>query len=208
MKNKLTWKDITIKQYLDIQNILNDKRIKDENKVLSIIPLIWPEIDPNEVPMNEVLTYINILTYLLNSEIQPDKPQKEYMIGPYSCRITDIDKMTLSQFIDYQTFSSNKSDEHLIDILGCCFVPKLAKYNDNSYDIVDFKTYIENMPITIVPTVLEVFQKVLKKLYKVFLRSSTQEILTNQNLSRKLKMKWLKCLPTMMEMMQTGFHQQ
>lgn len=96
MKNKLTWKDITIKQYLDIQNILNDKRIKDENKVLSIIPLIWPEIDPNEVPMNEVLNYINILTDLLNSEIQPDKPQKEYMIGPYSCRITDIDKMTLS----------------------------------------------------------------------------------------------------------------
>jgi len=46
--------------------------------------------------MNQVLDYIKEINNLLNSEIKPDKVQKEYIIGQYSCRISDIDKMTIS----------------------------------------------------------------------------------------------------------------
>jgi len=152
------------------------------------------------MPLNQVLGYIQDITDLLNSEIQPDKVQKEYTIGQYICRISDIDKMTISQFIDYQSYTANKADDHLIDILATVFVPKNAKYNDNSYDIIDFKTEIENLPITLVPTVLKVFQKLLSRLYRHFLKCSTAAIIMEKEMTWSLKMKWLKALPIMLKM--------
>lgn len=97
MKKKptLTWEDVTIGQYLKMQDIIASKDIAEENKVLEIIPLFF-DIDVENEPMGNVLVLMEVIANLINTEIKPGKLQKKYEVGKWSAKVTGIDTMTIS----------------------------------------------------------------------------------------------------------------
>jgi len=198
-RKELKWDDVTIGQYLKMQDIISSKDIIEENKVLEIIPLFYP-IDVQDEPMGNVLLLMKDVVSLLNQDIKPCKLAKKYRVGKWDAKISAVENMTISQFFDYQAITSKSSDANLIDLMSTILVPVGAKYNDNTYDIEDFKSGIEELPITLVPSILENFRMLLKKSLRRSLASSTAEIVMMKGLDWKTKMSLIKSQLKMMDL--------
>lgn len=188
----ITWDDISIRQYLDIMDI----SVNEKNELLKMSKLIQVifNLDMENISMLKALDYQNSVRELMASAPEIKPVQKKYKIGSFNCYVTDFDKMTMAQFMDFQGFA-DKGEDHLVDTLVTCLVPIGHKYNDG-YDIDELREAILEMPITIGPSICSFFQKRLKKLLNSSLHSLALKILMSKGTSWKKKMILLKTLPT------------
>lgn len=202
-KQKLSWDDISIRQYIEIMKVLSDESRQSEIKALDIIPIIWPEIDPETIPMTEAINYISETNNLLQQPLNGSKSKlpKSFDFPNFGkCKITEIDRMTLAQFMDFQNISALSSDEHLGELLSVCIVPVNNKYN-SGYDIVELQNMIEELPITMVPAILDFFVQRSKKLLNRLRISLGTTIMMSKELTWKEKYKTFKSLVSMMDLL-------
>lgn len=194
MKDVKEWKDITIGQYLEMQDISNDHTLDDMQKMTKLVSIVY-ELDIEEIPMSQALALMDDIKNLMNLKIEPEKLQKTYKVGNYTCKPTSFDKMTMAQFMDFQEMA-NSGEEHLVDTIAVCLVPKGLKYNVG-YDIDDFKEDILKLPIIIAPTLIDFFQQALKKSWKHSLRSLVGQTIISREMNWKQKKTVLKAIPVM-----------
>lgn len=145
-----SYKELTIKKYQEIRNILEEDG--GELNVQANIIACLSGMDVEDV-MNLSLTRYNELAQ--NTAFLMDKPNvtgkvpDKLIINGKECIITtNVNKLTAGQYIDYQTLIAMPNQEkYLANILACFIVPKNHDYS-NGYDTDEIARWLsENMSI-------------------------------------------------------------
>lgn len=125
------WKDITLKQFYLIQELLEEP---DEYTTFNILDLLY-DIDSANMPLTEFAKYNKILDFL-NTEVPVVDLKEQYTINgtTYNSGF-NLTVVTASQFVDYQNYVKNNKWE---DFLSVFFIPEGHTYNDG-YDVAKVK---------------------------------------------------------------------
>jgi len=121
------WKEITLKQYELIQDLLVEP---DDYTTFNILDLVY-DINSSEMTINEVKKYsIEFLT----TSIPNVKLEKKYILNgtEYNSNF-DLTQVTTAQFVDYQNYLKLEGNK-INKLLSVFFIPTGHKYNDG-YDM-------------------------------------------------------------------------
>ena len=144
----LSWDTITIKDYLEILDILSNTDDPKEQINNSVQILSYLTGNPEEyyygLPINDAVQEINKLNFLSDFKLIPGyKPSKKIRIGDKDFRVIVPEEMTYGQFIDYQSYSQNETPSiHLI--LSIFLIPVDAKRYNDGYDLAEIQALILN----------------------------------------------------------------
>ena len=171
------YNDLTIGKYQEIQVVLNDKEVDAYATNIQLIAVL-ADMDEDEVgnlSLTEFQKYNQKLIFLTQ-----DPPKRmvadKYKIGGYELvTMLAIDKMTVSQYMDYQTFVKDM-DKYLVELLSIFLIPKGKKYNEG-YDIIEVQKVIrENLSIVDAMSLSAFFLLWYQSLTKVTVTSLTKKM--------------------------------
>lgn len=146
---KHSWKDINLKEYKKIVEILNRELDSDIEKDISILAVLLnvPEdslYDMNIMELQRLLgqmSWIKEEKYVYKNKIKKMNKLvidgKEYVVNP------DINKFTVSQYLDFQNFWDNRN-ERMGNLLAVFIIPKGCKYNEG-YDVIKLADRLEEV---------------------------------------------------------------
>lgn len=144
--DKITWKDISIKKYEEIQAIDDSlSNTEQDVKLISIVRGI-----PEEEIWNWEIERINderLRLSSLSEEMGTVPVEGTIVIDGIKCKVDkSLKSMTLSQYVDFQTYVKNV-DLYKGELISTILIPVGKKYNEG-YDLDDFIRLIrENLSI-------------------------------------------------------------
>ena len=139
----MSWKDISIEKYLQIQVIVNSNEMSELEKETEIANIIYG-FDITELPIPEYKQKIKALEFIATL------PDKEKLASNYTVNGTkyitkaDLGSIQANQFIDFQNYIKKQD---IIGCISCFFIPDGHKYNDG-YDMIKVKKDVGQLPIT------------------------------------------------------------
>ena len=139
----MSWKDISIEKYLQIQEIVNSNEMSELEKETEIANIIYG-FDITELPIPEYKQKIKALEFIATL------PDKEKLASNYTVNGTkyitkaDLGSIQANQFIDFQNYIKKQD---IIGCISCFFIPDGHKYNDG-YDMIKVKKDVGQLPIT------------------------------------------------------------
>lgn len=139
---KKNWNDVTIDEFIQIQDSYKDTEMTDEDRTLNLVYLLTDK-DPLEMPFTEFKQVLSDLQFI-KEEVQPAPLKKRYELNGKQYRLMQaIDKITTAQYIDYTTYLKNMDDDvDYVNILSVFLLPAdSVKYNDG-YDLENVKNDI------------------------------------------------------------------
>ena len=166
-----TWKDITLRQFNKIQDLLQEI---DEYTTLNIIDVIY-DVDSANLPAMEVMNkYAHSLDFLTTTIPTNEKLKETYTINQreYNSNI-NLTQMTTAQFVDYQNYTK----ENPVDISKCLsvfIIPKEHTYNDG-YDLKQVQDDIKDLDMVTINTLAFFFKKLYLLLLETTLLCLTQD---------------------------------
>ena len=166
-----TWKDITLRQFNKIQDLLQEI---DEYTTLNIIDVIY-DVDSANLPAMEVMNkYAHSLDFLTTTIPTNEKLQETYTINQreYNSNI-NLTQMTTAQFVDYQNYAKDNP----VDISKCLsvfIIPKGHTYNDG-YDLKQVQDDIKDLDMVTINTLAFFFKKLYILLLEITLLCLTQD---------------------------------
>lgn len=141
----MTYNDITIYQYQQIRELVEEK-LSDYDTQVALIAILFgmTEDEVLDLPMNKYKKYAEKIQFLLESpKPQADASRKIRINGKKYWIMRDLNKMTAAQFIDYQSLTKDGSDKHLHQILALYIIPKGKEYG-KGYDVAEAATEIQH----------------------------------------------------------------
>lgn len=139
----MSWKDISIEKYLQIQEVVNSNEMSELEKETEIANIIYG-FDITELPIAEYKQKIKALEFIATL---PDKEKlaSNYTINgvKYNTK-ADLGSIQANQFIDFQNYVKKQD---MIGCISCFFIPDGHKYNDG-YDMIKVKKDVGQLPIT------------------------------------------------------------
>ena len=168
------WSEISIKKFDEISNILSSMNNVNEDEALEInINLLSALCDVSvdeieDLPLTEFSKLVKQTEFLKK---MPNVDIKDnYVInGKKYVLLSNVQKMTTAQYIDYQTLVKN-ADKNVKELLSVFLIPKGKKYGE--YDLEEVINDIYNyFPITDARAVSFFFTLVLQSLTKATLIS-------------------------------------
>lgn len=166
-----TWKDITLRQFNKIQDLLQEI---DEYTTLNIIDVLY-DVDSADMPAMEVMNkYAHSLDFLMTTIPTNEKLKETYTINQreYNSNI-NLTQMTTAQFVDYQNYSK----ENPVDISKCLsvfIIPAGHTYNDG-YDLKQVQDDIKDLDMVTINTLAFFFKKSYILLLEITLLCLTQD---------------------------------
>lgn len=178
--NKLTWNDVTLEQFNQLQEVM---KIEDEtDRVIALAEtIIGPEV--TELSITEFNKAVAQLSFL--KEEVPYKevaPKKVVLNGRKYYTDCLLGNITTAQYVDFQNHLKTQDTSK---ILSCFVIPEGHKYNDG-YDMEQVFEDIKGMPI---PTALSMsffFARQFSVFMRIFQRYSTKKI-QDLNLPKETK---------------------
>lgn len=165
----MTWKNITLEQFLQIQDILEN----EENVYIKIATLLTGK-DQNEVPILEVRKNIDSLKFLKEA-VPVEKLKSTYKIKDTVYKLDiDLDKITTAQYLDYLQYSKNKND--IAKLVSVFFIPKGKKYNEGYNKLEVIKDIEENLDIVTVNSIAFFLQKQIRNYLKGLIVCSVKKL--------------------------------
>ena len=145
--DKFNWNNISINQYYSILDILEDNSLDGFNKNINICAVLTGESPEyfKLLSIEEASIYFSKLNFL-NNPPRITAPQNTYTVTyqgqPLKLKLSDIEHLTVSQFVDWNTLVSTISDpsniKSLRDIIGnllSIFLVPADKQYSTGYDI-------------------------------------------------------------------------
>ena len=145
--DKFNWDHISINQYYSILDILEDESLDGFNKNINICAVLTGE-SPDYfklLSIEEASIYFSKLNFLNNPPritTPPNTYNITYKGQPLKLKLCDIEHLTVSQFVDWNTLVSTISDpsniKSLRDIIGnllSIFLVPIDKQYSVDYDI-------------------------------------------------------------------------
>lgn len=149
MKNivKKSWRDVTINEFFKLKNNLSEFENEYEKEIylISFVNNI-PEEEVYNISISKLNELKDSLKFLEKFELSKDVKFSKLTINNSKYKIeTDLQKFTVAQYIDFQTFfpKKNSKENYIGNILSCFIIPKGHKYNDG-YDIAELINEINN----------------------------------------------------------------
>ena len=136
---KKSWRDVTIDEYFDLCERLNDETLTDYEKIIIKIAFITG-MSEDEVWNLSLTDFRNLQVEALwmgEFKLNENVKFKTIEINGEKYSIdTNLQNFTVAQYIDFQTFfPKRKTNERTIgNILACFIIPKGKKYAEE-YDI-------------------------------------------------------------------------
>lgn len=178
------YNDVTIEKYQEIKSILESGFDEAETQIKLVAVL--NDMDEDEVGNLSLAEFHNLNTNLLFLTEVPQQKivATKYKLGKYELEtMLNIQDMTVSQYIDYQTFVKD-TDKYLVELLSIFLIPKGKKYNEG-YDIIEIqKTIRENLSIVDAISLAGFFLLWYQSLTKATLSSLTRRL---KKMKRKMK---------------------
>ena len=142
------YNDLTIEKYQQIKAVIDGNEVEEYATNIQLVSIL-SDMDEDEVgnlPLTEYKKMNEKLVFLM-SEPPRRMVADKYKLGNYTLEtMLAVDKMTVSQYVDYQTFIKDL-DKYLVEMLSIFLIPKGCKYNEG-YDIMDVQKVIrENLSI-------------------------------------------------------------
>lgn len=162
--NKRDWKDITLREFYKIQDIMS---VEDEWTVYNLLDYIY-NIDSTNMPITEVKKYD--ISFLNDITTHKDiKVQDKYTINGTTYEgFVDLTRFTVAQFVDYQNYVKEKPIKYE-NIMSVFIVPEGHTYNDGGYDLAKAKEDILELPFVVVQKVAFFLTKQLQTFVSLFL---------------------------------------
>lgn len=159
---KTSWNDITVEDFLKLQDIGNLQLATEDEKNMKVAALV-NGIDYNEiiqVPLSKVREYMDATDFLLHKPT-PNKVRRKYVLnGRTYVLLKDKGEMSVAQYIDYQTIQADGFDKRPAELLSIMLVPEGHNYNDG----YDKDEQIEDMLSLPIPDALGVCDFFVKRL--------------------------------------------
>lgn len=158
-----SWDDITISLYKQMLEITEDTQLSATEINLAILALLMG-IEEDEIydySVEEIQNLLPGLAFLNDFKFNQNWKRKKIVINGRNYSVeTDLLKMTIAQYVDFQTYWAKKDNvQFLSNLLSCFIIPKGCKYNEG-YDIAELIDTIENnLPITTANSILFFFIK-------------------------------------------------
>lgn len=153
LKKKNGWRDVTINEYYDLKENLEDKTLNDYDREIIKIAFVnnISEDEAWNLQINE-FRKLQVEALWLNEFNLSDKAMfKNITINDEKYEVdVNLQNFTVAQYIDFQTFyPKRKTNERIIgNILACFIIPKGKKYAEG-YDINkvvnDINNYLDIM---------------------------------------------------------------
>lgn len=181
-KKRLSWDDVSIGQYLEMENILK-KEGDTLSKALDLLQILTGT-DYSKVPIDEYMEKVAELSFLQTDVPTIDLPNEIALNGRKYTLKNDVDKITASQFIDYNNYIQSEDNDKIIKIVGTFIIPKGHIYGDG----YDFDTVMEDakdIPLTIANSIAFFLRKQSNKSLKRSLYSLAFRIMMNRKVSWK-----------------------
>lgn len=135
---KKSWDSIGIADYRKIRDLNLDKDLSETEKGMALLAILC-DVDENEVwnlSVGEVQGLLSQISWVNDFKVD-EKKYRHYDINGVRYDIElDVNKMTVSQYVDFQNYAkSGVTPENMAEILSCFLIPEGKKYNED-YDIV------------------------------------------------------------------------
>lgn len=160
----MDWKDISLKQYLDIRDIQKTS----SNPANSLIEYFFDVHDAeSSLPATEYLAKLRELGFI-GKERPSVKVKGEYTLNSRVYVLQAIPTaLSTAQYIDFDNY--NRTGD-VAGLLSVVLIPKTAKHYNDGYDIEQAKADILTMSVIDVDAVNAFFLKLLKRYIKIFRR--------------------------------------
>ena len=140
----MTWKDINIKTFKKINEIVKDTNLTDVEKEISLISIIFNLDDDHlyDMDLATIHKYTNELEFI--NEFKPDytKEPKIKRIGDYEVGVDyHLSKFTVAQYVDFMA-EINSNEPDIARLCATILIPRGHKYNDG-YNLEEFIERIE-----------------------------------------------------------------
>ena len=181
-KKRLSWDDVSIGQYLEMENILK-KEGDTLSKALDLLQILTGT-DYSKVPIDEYMEKVAELSFLQTDVPTIDLPNEIALNGRKYTLKNDVDKITASQFIDYNNYIQSEDNDKIIKIVGTFIIPKGHIYGDG----YEFDTVMEDakdIPLPIANSIAFFLRKQSNKSLKRSLYSLAFRIMMNRKVSWK-----------------------
>lgn len=179
------YNDLTVGKYQEIRVLLNGEIVDEYSTNIQLVSIL-SDMTEDEVLSLE-LTQYKALNQKLSFLLQ--EPQKRmianvYKIGGYELEtMLAIDKMSVAQYVDYQTFVKDM-DKFLVEMLSIFLIPKGHKYNEG-YDIIEVQKAIrDNLSIVDAMSLSAFFLLWYQSLTKATLTSLIKKV---KKMKKKMK---------------------
>ena len=166
---KKNWTQITISDYMELQELINDSDPVDME--IGIVALLCgvSEEEILNLPIPEYQRLRSDAQFIASFPEVHNKAPKSITIGDTKYNvITDMRKLTTAQYIDFQTYLKMGDDvKYLPSLLSVFIIPKGCKYGDEDYNIDDLtKDIKEYLPVLTAFEMCGFFQKAFLKSIK------------------------------------------
>lgn len=157
----MNWSNITLKKYLQIQDILS---VEDDYTLFNLIDVIY-DVDSQSLPISEVKKYD---ISFMGNKIPKAKLKDKYTLNGTTYKSNlDLTKVTAAQFIDYQNYIKEQPlcYEKLLSVF---FIPKGCEKYNTGYDISKVQQDVLELPIDVVHTISFFFSNQLHLFLMLF----------------------------------------
>lgn len=169
MQDKLSWENITLEKFLEIQAI---KELDPINITAQIIKILFNIEHPEELSYTDFLKYSEELKFL-SKEIKRVTLKDTYQINGTTYRLeNNVMLFMTQQVIDWRNYS--KEDNNMNKLLSVVMVPDGHKYNDG-YSIEKVQDDMLDLDMSTVISLMDFFQKCWVEFIKV-----SRDYLTSQ----------------------------
>lgn len=186
MSNKnFNWNDITLLDYIDIQNIVSSD-MDEISKTVELTKILSHNPNVDNLPLAEFNKEAMKLK-ILETSMPRVNIKKEYVLGGRKYKaITNIKDLCTGAYIDYCNLSkSAPTYETLAKFVAILLIPEGHKYN-NGYDIEDVENDVLNyMSIVDVQSIGFFFKSCLYKLSKDLVDYSLKIIMMSEMTMRE-----------------------
>lgn len=177
--NKLTWNDIT---YRDFESIKKASEIEDEtDRAIAIAQAVYGD-DIILLPIQQFNEVCKGLSFL-QTEIPTSIKVKNVIVNGREYYFDGmLGEVSTAQYIDFQNYLKNQDMAKLYSVF---FIPKGHKYNDG-YDMLQVFDDIYDMPIPTLYSASFFFNRQFELFIKIFQRSLMKQI-KNLDLPKDVK---------------------
>lgn len=200
--NKMTWKEVTLQQYLAIQDVLETNKGDEMEKALAYLKILYGK-DYSIVPIGEYLEKVKELKFLQDDIPTVDLPKRIIVNGREYRVCGGADDLTTAQFMDYMNFSKSDAKDKIIDIVATFIVPIDAKVYGEGYDYEVVRKDAGDMPLVIANSIGFFLQKQMEKSLRRTLHYSIFQIMTMKGMTMKNKLKMIKGMVTLYQTMES-----
>lgn len=170
MQDNLSWSDVTLEQYMLIQEI---KKQDSLDIMCELIKILFKIEDPESLAYTEFLKYTQQLEFM-SKDIERIPLKDTYQINGRKYNLkNNVMQLTTSQVIDYRNYS--KEDNHIAKILSVFLIPEGHTYNDG-YDIEQVINDLLDLDIQTVVSILDFFTICWKEFIKVSVAYLTDQL--------------------------------